>query len=732
MAWCGGVSVSYGQILEWKTFTSVGEVRDIAVGGGVVWSGSNGGALQVNPATGDIRSFTNTEGLSFNEITAVEIDQHGTVWFALADGLLNRYTPELQQWQVFEDYENEVITDLVAFGDSLYVGLDFGVSLFTIDKKEVKETYVNFGFSTGGNLEKIGANAIYINGTDIWVATDRGIAQSSLLLPNLQAPSSWTQHTVADGLPSNEIHGVTVAAGVPYAATASGMSRFLNDVWQDIGLINVNVAGVRTLNNNAVLPDNSVLSMTGNGIFWLNAAENWQRLGAEFDDLTAFDADDAGAIWIGRKDKGLATYSADKDRWELFTTNSPSSNDFKSLVLDPAGRLWCASRFGGVHMFDGTTWTNFNTETGLSKNDQRSIIVDAQGRVWSGSWGGGITVFEEQSDGSFNITKIDTAGGILAGIAAFPGFVLTNVLKRDQFDNIWVVNRDAANTRVLAVFTPEGQWIYFSQNEGLFTGKVDALEIDKTGRVWVGTENRGVKVLDYNGTINDKSDDDFSGSLTQVADNLFSDKITALLEDRDGTVWIGTEEGVNFWFQGQVGVRFGLINDFVNTIGVDARNNKWFGTKNGVSVLSNDGVTWTHYTTGNSPLVNGDVQSFAFNQETGEVWIGTSNGLSRLQTPFTAPKANLSLLTGFPNPFIIAGSGDVFTITNLAENSSVSIFTTTGKLVREYTGGEIEGAQVFWDGRDEDGQLVASGIYVYLAATDSNISAAGKVAVVRR
>ncbi|RMF58178.1 MAG: hypothetical protein D6743_17970, partial [Calditrichaeota bacterium] len=349
--------------------------------------------------------------------------------------------------------------------------------------------------------------------------------------------------------------------------------------------------------------------------------------------------------------------------------------------------------------------------------------------VWVGSWGGGISIFEETENG-FQITRIDTAGGILAG-SVTPTFVLVNGMIMDQTQNIWVLNRQANNSRVLVVHTPDGQWIHFSTNEGLFTPFVQALTIDRSGRVWIGTEDRGIRVLDHRGTLADKSDDDFSQGL-DLSDGLISNKITAVTADEDGVVWIGTEEGVNFWFQGNVGRQFGLINDFVNTIGVDPRNNKWFGTANGVSVLSTDGVSFTHYTTGNSPLVSDNVLSLAFNAETGEVWIGTTNGLSRLQTPFTAPKEDLSQLTGFPNPFIVDGSA-MFTVTNLAENTSVKIYDVAGSLVRTFKPfDDIIGGQVLWDGRDDDGKLVASGIYVYLAFTDSGISATGKVAVIRK
>ncbi|MFQ5753096.1 MAG: hypothetical protein ACE5HI_13980, partial [bacterium] len=148
------IEIGYGQSLQWKSFTSVGIIRDIDIGNGSVWSGSNGGVLQLQMDNNKITKFTNTEGLTSNDVVAVEIDQHGSVWFALFNGVLNRYWPETGDWEVIEDYKEQTIQDMVAFGDSIYVALGIGVSLYLIDKKEVKETYVNLGLSSGENLEK--------------------------------------------------------------------------------------------------------------------------------------------------------------------------------------------------------------------------------------------------------------------------------------------------------------------------------------------------------------------------------------------------------------------------------------------------------------------------------------------------------------------------------------------------------------------------------------------------
>lgn len=730
------VSKSFSQTIDWQSITSIGAIRDIAIGPSGVWGGSNGGVLQLELGNSEIRKFTNTDGLTLNEVISVEIDQHGAIWFALTNGVIDRFFPGEDRWETIEDYKDQVITDLVAFGDSVYVGLDFGVSLYTIDRREVKETYVNLGLSSGGNVEKIGANSIFINGLDIWVATNKGIAQSSLTLANLQAPASWVQHTVENGLPSNFVNDVVTLDDVPYAATNSGIARFVNNRWERVGQDISSVLALE-VSENEFFGDKTIVALVGNNVKWLDfALDQLQVLGTNFNDVNSV-ATNGSDIWIGRRDKGLARFNPNvEESWELSTTDSPASNNFKSLALDSRGRLWSANPVdntastptGGVNMFNGAEWTSFTRDDGLGNNDQRVVLVDQLDRIWFGSWGGGAAIFED-INGNVNISRIDTTDGLLAGFIGNPAFVLVNGLTQDLSGNVWLLNRQAVNGNVLAVFTQNNEWVHFSTAEGLRSQFVTSIEIDGSNRVWIGTEGSGISVLDHNNTLADKSDDDFTQGLNQ-SEGLFSNKITALAEDLDGTMWIGSEEGVNFWFGGQVGNRFGLINDFVNTIGIDARNNKWFGTANGVSVLSNDGVSWTHYTTSNSPLVSNNVLAFAFNDETGEVWIGTANGLSRLKTPFKAPKENLEQLVGYPNPFIIK-THEYFFVENLALNTGVNFYNISGKLVKSFAAEAIEGGVVLWDGKDAQGRYVANGIYVYFAYDNADLTGTGKVAVLR-
>ena len=72
-----------------------------------------------------------------------------------------------------------------------------------------------------------------------------------------------------------------------------------------------------------------------------------------------------------------------------------------------------------------------------------------------------------------------------------------------------------------------------------------------------------------------------------------------------------------------------------------------------------------------------------------------------------------ALLQNYPNPF----NPETVIAYHLPETSEVSlaIYSVEGKLIRELSRGQRDAGkyQVVWDGRDESGNQVASGVYLY-------------------
>lgn len=701
-----------GVTWEWQTFTNAIDTRQILAGDSSIWCATNGGLLRYHPNTRVFKAYVNTDGLAGNDITAVTSDHHGRIWAAIDNGAVNVYDPAKNNWHLIQDYAGHMIHRLTPYGDSIFVSLDIGVSLFDAKRWEVKETY------------KIGETYdTHFVGRQIWSAGPKGVYASNLDLPNLMAPSSWRQYTVADGLLANEARALLWFQERLYVGTTQGLAYFADGAWSPGEFKG------RIISDLDIWQDQMVIA-TSEGVYWHKATDDNRKLGPSLPNAISIAVDASGQLWAGLDNNGIALYNSTLQTWEPLKPEGPADNKFTALTFDKSGNLWTASSSAGISRFDGEHWQIFNlANKKLPSNDYRCLAVDSKNRVWAGSWGGGIAIFTNQGD-SVAISTLSSKDG-LAGISVNANYVVITGLSADEQGNMWILNYEADNKQVLAVVDTLMNWQYFSTRDGIRSSLLLSLEIDHAGRKWIGSQGSGISVLDDNNTPFSKSDDDLSQGLGSE-DGLLGLTVRSMAHDRDGIMWIGTPEALHYWYDGEVKPRYQVINDDINVIAVDVRNNKWIGTSGGMSMFEADGFTWHHFSTSLSPLVSDNVTSFAFDENTGQIYIGTTNGLSCLQTPFTRPASNLNSLSGYPNPFIIDGSGVQFYIDGLAENATVRIFTPEGRLVRHIPMAQIYGARVAWDGRNDRGDWVASGVYLYLVTTEAGFSGAGKVAIIKK
>ncbi len=125
---------------DWKSFTSVNAVRVLVRHGSTIYAGTSGGlvriggakAMQMRHREGDLSVLTNTEGLPGNSVTALAVDARGDLWLATSSGKLAFVSAQGLVKAVVDDYQGHAINDLQVVGDSLFVALDFGVSLYDL------------------------------------------------------------------------------------------------------------------------------------------------------------------------------------------------------------------------------------------------------------------------------------------------------------------------------------------------------------------------------------------------------------------------------------------------------------------------------------------------------------------------------------------------------------------------------------------------------------------------
>lgn len=732
---------------RWKNFTDMKVVRSVAAAPDSIWAATAGGLFLYIPSSNRFVKFTNSDGLSSNDLTAVSIDTRGRIWTGSSDGYINSFDPPAGTWRAIRaiaesDRVQKGIRVLFVRGDTLYVGTDFGISVLQLSRLEFRDTYANLGFAT-----QAGVNDIAIHRNRLWVATSLGVASATVDAPNLSAPSAWTRYTNANGLPALSCNAVAVFRDTVLVGTISGLAAF-----NGTGFVAApSLAGKAIADLQPRTADVVVLWNENSG-FKLGSFTGLVSpvpVVASRTDVSAtslISSLTSTTLWIGTSSAGLGQWSTS---WVLRAPNGPQSNLFSSIAVDQRGILWGASgislRGRGFYRYDPAApeesqWKNFTTDSQplMKSNDYYKVSLGAPGTVWVSSWGFGVV---EVASDTIRRRLDQTSTPTFAGsVAHDPNYVVIGGVAVDSKGDTWIVNRTAINgNHVVQVKSNNTATYRNAPSDGKFTN----ILIDGNDTKWFANSEPSDKPTGGLYYFNERLSVSGTavlggwGSLT-VSDGLLNNSVLSLALDRDGYVWVGTDFGLEIItaptspksnrmkpaaFRGQV----------IQAIAVDAVNNKWVGTKEGVIVVNQDATqVLAQYTvsTTNGKLVDNDIRSIAFDHARGIVYFGTEKGLSSLEVAPVQTSRSLTTLDLGPNPLIVP-SEKPLTIRNLADQTTIKVITTDGKVVSEFAA--QGGGRAFWYGIDKDGQMVPSGIYFIVAfAENGNQTATAKLAVIRR
>ncbi len=720
---------------DWRNYTDMKNVVSLAYSRNDIWAGTSGGLFRLSLSDSSFQKFTNSEGLTGNDVSAIALDAVGTVWVGHRSGAIDEYFPKTNSWRYVSDIlqstkvQKSINTFYVA-GDSLYIASAFGVSVFSISRSEFKDTYSNFGSFLQPNVV-----SVLTSGGRIFVATTSGLAVSNPGAFNLDAPESWTSFS----LPANPTDLAVFNGGV-YASTNSGVFIFQNNNW-------VPVSGLSQAATTLVSTDSVLFAVGGTNVISLSHNGAVSSYGtATPSAINCAVVDSAGTFVAGLQEGGIARFDAQHSSWSEAAPNSPASNFFISVAIDDNGVVWGASGTSnghGFYSFDGTKWRNYNTTAipALLTNDYFSVNIGPNNSKWIGSWGKGIALLDSKGD------FVRLFDHNYPGFVGIPEDTVYNVMPAataDYLGDVWVTNYSSADLGVLWKMSSDSLWTEYKSPSGYGYKQALNLVIDRNGTKWFTSAlpffipnpptffffNESL-VLD--GTVNGW------GTMNEH-DGLTSSTVTSIALDNDGELWLGTALGITviaeprFPTSSVSQVYLGAVYDqFINCIAVDPLNNKWVGTKNGVLVLSPDGTSLLQQysvASTNGKLVDNNVLSIAFDKKRGIAYFGTESGLSSLEIPTTQPVEKFSTLHIGPNPFIIPDNGAAI-ISGLVNNSVVKILSLNGTLIKQFQA--QGGGRAFWDGKDSDEKFVGSGIYFIVAydETGAQVSTA-KIAVLRR
>lgn len=755
---------------EWTYHFSFTSAYNIAQNDEKVFVSSNSSVYTIDKSNLGTLDFSKLDALSDVGITCVTYNEDDDYLFV---GYLNGNIDLIRDGFTYNlndiKRSNNIVTSkkinhAYFYGNNVFVSTGFGIVIIDLNKLEVKETAY-----LGEDGSETPVYSTLIDSDTLYAASESGLFRIDINNPFIANYEFWIREdNFPNGQQNGPINQLTKFEDklfVNYRNDSAGNNDIIyrgdDTAWvsivdnQTVLRLKGSPLGLLMVGTNAV----QLKKSNGNNIHGFYTYEGVYPKPQD----AVIDAD--SNIWIPNLHYGVII-----DRWDS-SENVMINGPYKNLAWNMSlyyNHLWVAggklsTSFGKTYSIDGTyhyingKWTNINkTNSAIIKensfNDVITVANDPNdpAHAYIGSYGKGL--IEIKGDTVANLWDYENMSEHSLNVGDYGAdttFIGVSGLSFDLNGNLWIVN--PLNTKPLSVKTADGSWKNFSFGNEL-SGNLklsDIVPSFKSNQKWIIRVRNGILVFDDGGTPLD-SNDDLAKSLSDSpgTGNLPSLHVSAIAEDLDGEIWVGTEKGPAVFYspssvfsgnnfdcrqiliEQDGNVQILLETEAIKAIAIDGGNRKWLGTgSNGVFLVSPDGTeTIYHFTTDNSPLLSNNIYSIVLDHLSGEVFIGTELGICSFRSDAIAPFNPVEELLVYPNPVRQDYFGPI-AISGMASNSSVKITDSKGNAVNQLIS---EGGQAIWDGTDYNGERVSTGVYfIFASDQDGQEKASGKVLIIK-
>lgn len=635
-------------------------------------------------------------------------------------------------------------------GATAYIACSFGIVVYNLDRKEVKDTYY-----IGDNGSYVNINDIAIFNDTIYAATEKGLYKASLKEQSLANYAVWhlDESLIHPLINYNEIE---TFGGRLYANYSSPeyekdtMFVYNGLKWEYFMPEKTsNVREIRNCGNKMTISryySVQIINQSGQEeslIYQLKNSDGATTIVT----TSATISSDGQNYWIGDTRRG-AILSQDGWNGLDILPNCPYSKnvyeitacgDNISVATGGHTSTWANLYLkDGISRFDGSWWSNYNSNSddawsGLYDPVCSAIDPNDESITYIGTWGFGIL---KMKDGKI-VEIYNTENSSLGPLWANPSIIRISGLAFDQDGNLWVAN--SSTTNILSVMKRDGTWKSFYLGSNNSNIDISSIMVDANGYKWIMKRNNGdgrIIVFNDNGSI-DNTNDDRIRVLYNTAGNggLNGSQVFSMATDNNGAVWIGTDSGPSVFYDtkvifnsssinasqilidrkdgtGQADLLFDKIK--VLSIAVDGANQKWFGLETGIYQMSSDCKTeLANFNTSNSPLLSNAVNTMAISKS-GEIFFGSDEGIISYRGHAAEGTDENTDVKVYPNPVRADFDGYVG-ITGLANNALVRITTADGMFVTQL---RAQGSQATWDLTNISGVPVKPGIYIVFSSLD--------------
>ncbi len=722
----------------WRDYLPYTHAFRVAEVGSNIFCATDGGMFSFNKVDNYCcQRYSKVTGLSDVEICALTYsEENNTLIIAYLNGNIDLIMNDSAK--NIPDIKREIITGdkktnkIFLINNIAYLATGFGIVAIDINRKEIKDTYK---FGESGTQIKV--NDITFDGEYLYAATAHGIYKADINSPNLVDYNYWSRLTnvpIADF----EYRFIVYHNNRLFACYRNPLKTYDDDIiilesgsWE---LWDKDYAGYCTYFGTH---NDYLITVTVPFCAVFDQSETLvEKVFSRNAKHAIYDKDQV--MWIADPDKGLL--KCDSEIPEEIAPDGPAYRDVGSMLFEN-GYLWAGSgnqsnRYLGlgIYSFYNERWTNYNKYT-ISELEPilsiGEIAVDPGNpvHVFGGSYGFGIVELDEG-----NLVEIYNNDDGLRDIEGNLQAIRVTGLCFDRDNNLWAVTSEVENP-VYVLRSNSDTWEDIEFTNDVFgittrTGKILATSFNQ---IWLLLNRNGIFIFREN------SYGSFDERLVTIKnqEGELIDRVYSLAEDMDGNIWVGTNKGpvvyyspANIFDEDEVigyqikiprndGTPYAdilLENEIINEIVIDGANRKWLGTENsGVFLMSDDGKEEIlSFNEEDDPLFSNTIISIAINDDNGEVFFGTAQGILSYMGQGTAGDDDFNNVYVYPNPIRENYEGDI-TVTGLMTNTNVKITDVSGNIVFETTS---LGGQAIWDGKNFAGKRVHTGIYLVFCSNE--------------
>jgi signal transduction histidine kinase len=367
----------------------------------------------------------------------------------------------------------------------------------------------------------------------------------------------------------------------------------------------------------------------------------WDRLGAApLPHLTVRSLHVAHdkSLWVGFGATGGLARIQGKAVRVYSDSDGAATGAVTAMAEDRRHVMWIAGA-NGLFRLDNDRWQRLGSSQGLPEVAATNVYLDSSDTLWVGT-AAGLYWRPEPTDDKFQ--QIDPASDPVRALS----------LSEDATGRMWTSD-PLVGFRTLGYRT--------TQANGNEAGRGYRLLHDRTGSLWVGTIGQGLWRVRH-------AADPARAAIekTTVLSGLSSDAVRSVFEDRDGTIWAGTTEGVDRLVPHRITPWTGL--GLVGTIAAAPDARLWVGTADGILRFSRAAAAWQPDET-RIPMRG--VRDLRIDGD-GVVWAVSSDGLlrvdgshaTRVPLPPGVNGENIEALAGSRQSgvWVVAAGGVVFRV----------------------------------------------------------------------